>query len=80
MAKELEDNEAGALQVGPTDQGMVRFIIQTRTGVLELDFEPDEAVDIADELLASAERARGAARPSGATPATKRPDRRRRDG
>ncbi len=60
MTDALRDDEAGALQIGPTDSGMVRFIITTRDGVFELDFEPDEAEDIADELTAAADRARRA--------------------
>ncbi|MEO1331597.1 MAG: DUF6324 family protein [Pseudomonadota bacterium] len=69
MTDGLRDDEAGALQVGPTDTGMVRFIIQLPTGLAELDFEPEEAEDIADELMAAAERARAAGR--GRTPEKK---------
>lgn len=74
MTDALRDDEAGALQIGPTDHGMVRFIIQTRDGRIELDFEPDEAADIADEVLASAERARQAA--ASPSPTAKRRPRR----
>ncbi len=55
---DLRDDEAGALQVGVTDRGMVRLILSTRAGVVELDYEPDEADDIAHELAAAADRAR----------------------
>lgn len=58
MTDTLRDEEAGALRIGPTDQGMVRFIITTRAGVVELDFAPDEAEEIANELIASAQTAR----------------------
>lgn len=51
----LGDDEAGALQIGPTDQGMVRLIIATHAGVIELDYEPEEAAEIADELRAAAD-------------------------
>lgn len=56
---DLAANEAGALQIGVTDQRMVRLIVTTRDGVVELDFEPDEADDIAAELSGAATRARG---------------------
>ena len=56
----LRPGEEGSIQLGPTDNGMVRLIISTRDGVYELDFPPDEAREIAEELLtasAIAERA-----------------------
>lgn len=56
----LGPDEAGALRIGATDQGMVRLIITMRSGAADLDFDPDEAEDIAHELLAAAERARAA--------------------
>ena len=56
------------LQIGPTDQGMVRIYIEAEGGVeLPLDFDPEEAEEIAEELLAAAE----AARAMGAKPAGK---------
>lgn len=51
----LSDEENGAVQIGPTDQGMVRLILTTHDGVYELDFPPEEARDIAEEILASVE-------------------------
>lgn len=62
MTSELRDEEEGAIQIGPTDQGMVRFMISTKNGMLELDFPPEEAEEIADELRASAEIARSGAK------------------
>jgi len=55
------ENDAGAdLVVGPTDQGMVRIYI-TGDGVdLPLDFEPEDALAIAEELQAAAEAASAA--------------------
>jgi Family of unknown function (DUF6324) len=50
---------AANLQVGPTTLGMVRLYIQTDTIDLPLDFEPEEAEEIAGELQAAAEKARG---------------------
>lgn len=48
------------LQIGPTDQGMVRIYI-TGDGVdLPMDFDPDDADAIAEELTAAAATARRA--------------------
>ncbi|MFL9854108.1 DUF6324 family protein, partial [Pseudomonas chlororaphis] len=49
---------AANLQVGPTDQGMVRIYLQADGIDLPLDFDPEEATEIAEELLAAAEAAR----------------------
>jgi len=56
----------GTLNVGPTEFGMVRIEVTADNGVsIPLDFDPDEALDIAEELQAAAEaaRARGSLRP-----------------
>lgn len=58
MNDELREGEAGALQIGPTDKGMVRFIITTPSGTHEFDFPPEEAEDIAQEVMAAADAAR----------------------
>lgn len=50
---------AANLQIGPTDHGMVRIYIETETMNLPLDFDPEEAEEIAEELLAAAQAARG---------------------
>ncbi len=49
---------AANLQIGPTDQGMVRLYIETESIDIPLDFEPEEAEEIAEELRAAAQRAR----------------------
>jgi hypothetical protein len=47
------------LQIGPTDAGMVRIFIEAEGGIdLPLDFDPEEAEEIAEELRAAAEAAR----------------------
>jgi hypothetical protein len=46
------------LQIGPTDSGFVRLYIHGDGIDLPMDFEPDEALEIAEELRAAAERAR----------------------
>lgn len=50
---------AANLQVGPTDQGMVRIYIEAEGVDLPLDFDADEATEIAEELLAAADAVRG---------------------
>lgn len=61
------EDEGGSVQIGPTDHGMVRLILTTASGVFEMDFPPEEAREIADEILASAEIAEqgGKAKPRG---------------
>lgn len=75
MGINSESDIAANLQIGPTDRGMVRIYVEA-TGVdLPLDFEPEEAEEIAEELLAAAHAARelaGAApRAPAAPPAAK---------
>jgi hypothetical protein len=57
-----ESDTAANLQIGPTSLGMVRIYVETAEGGLPLDFEPDEAEEIAEELRAAAERARATRR------------------
>jgi hypothetical protein len=49
---------AANLQIGPTTLGMVRLYIEAEGIELPLDFEPEEAEEIAEELKAAAARAR----------------------
>jgi len=70
MGINRESQVAANLQIGPTTLGMVRLFIETESVELPLDFEPDEAEEIAEELRAAAERARSMA-------ATGKPGRRR---
>lgn len=51
------DIEAG-LQIGPTDRGMVRLYLFGDGVDLPLDFDPDEADEIAEELRVAAAQAR----------------------
>jgi hypothetical protein len=54
-----DENDTGAnLQIGPTSLGMVRLYIQGEGIDLPLDFDPEEADDIAEELKAAANHAR----------------------
>ena len=58
MGINSESDVAANLQIGPTTLGMVRVYVETAEGGLPLDFEPDEAEEIAEELRAAAARAR----------------------
>jgi hypothetical protein len=65
---------AANLQIGPTDAGMVRIYVEAEGGIdLPLDFDPEEAEEIAEELRAAAEAARamGAKVKPGGKPAPK---------
>lgn len=63
MGIDSESDVAANLQIGPTTLGMVRLYVETADGGLPLDFEPDEAEEIAEELRAAAARARAMAKP-----------------
>ena len=45
------------MQIGPTDQGMVRIYIEANGLEIPMDFEPDEAEEIAEEIRAAAQTA-----------------------
>ena len=45
------------LQIGPTDQGMVRLFIEAKGVEVPMDFEPEEAEEIAQEILTAAKAA-----------------------
>jgi hypothetical protein len=46
------------MQIGPTDQGMVRIFIESQDVEVPMDFEPEEAEEIAEEIRAAAAAAR----------------------
>ena len=46
------------LQIGPTDKGMVRIYIEANGVEIPMDFDPEEANEIADEIKAAAKAAR----------------------
>lgn len=59
MGIDKQSDIAANIQIGPTELGMVRIYIEADGGVeLPLDFDPEEAEEIAEELLAAAEAAR----------------------
>lgn len=45
------------LQIGPTDVGMVRLFVEAQGIEIPMDFEPDEAREIAEEIIAAAKAA-----------------------
>lgn len=58
MSIDKESDIAANLQIGPTTLGMVRIYIESDGVELPLDFDPEEAEEIADEIKAAAARAR----------------------
>ncbi|MFB2530879.1 DUF6324 family protein [Paracoccus sp. p4-l81] len=58
MGINKQSDLAANLQIGPTSLGMVRIYLEGEGIDLPLDFDPDEAEEIAEELLAAAEAAR----------------------
>lgn len=58
MSIDKQSDIAANLQIGPTSLGMVRIYIEAEGVNLPLDFDPEEAEEIAEELRAAAERAR----------------------
>jgi hypothetical protein len=69
MGIDKQSDIAANLQIGPTSLGMVRIYVEADGVDLPLDFEPEEAEEIAEELRAAAERARA----MGTPPAPKAP-------
>ena len=60
MGIDKQSDIAANLQIGPTTLGMVRLYIEAEGVELPLDFEPEEAEEIAEELMAAARMARAA--------------------
>ncbi|MCV2869593.1 DUF6324 family protein [Defluviimonas sp. WL0002] len=58
MGIDKESEIAANLQIGPTSLGMVRIYVEAEGMELPLDFDPEEAEEIAEELRAAAEAAR----------------------
>ncbi len=46
------------LQIGPTDLGQVRLFVEAGGTEIPMDFTPNEAQEIAEEILAAAKAAR----------------------
>ena len=56
MGIDSESDVSASLQIGPTTLGMVRLYIEGDGVEVPLDFEPDEAEEIAEEIRAAAAR------------------------
>lgn len=59
MGIDTERDIEANLQIGPTDKGMVRIYVESDGVEIPMDFSPDDAEEIADEIMAAAARARG---------------------
>ncbi len=62
MGIDKESEVAANLQIGPTSMGMVRIYIEGDGIDLPMDFEPEEALEIAEELRVAAETIRRSAK------------------
>ena len=54
MGINVESNVEASLQIGPTEKGMVRLYVSNSSIEIPMDFEPDEAREIAEEILSAA--------------------------
>jgi hypothetical protein len=57
MGINTERDVEANLQIGPTDQGMVRLFITAGSAEIPMDFDPEEAEEIAEEILSAARAA-----------------------
>ena len=58
MGIDTERDIEANLQIGPTDKGMVRIYVESEGVEIPMDFDPEEANEIADEIKAAAKAAR----------------------
>lgn len=61
MGINSESDITANLQIGPTSLGMVRIYVAGDGVDLPMDFEPEEAEEIAEEIRAAAAQARAMA-------------------
>lgn len=54
MGINSESDVAADLQIGPTSEGMVRIFVAAEGVEIPMDFEPEEALEIAEEIRAAA--------------------------
>lgn len=62
MSINTERDIEANLQIGPTDRGMVRLFIQAGEVEIPMDFDPEEAEEIAQEIVSAAKAAAARAR------------------
>ncbi|WP_368184570.1 DUF6324 family protein [Aestuariibius sp. HNIBRBA575] len=65
MSINTERDIEANMQIGPTDQGMVRIFIQAGDLEIPMDFDPEEADEIAEEIKAAAMAAGAVAKKNG---------------
>ena len=65
MSIDKESDAEANLQIGPTTLGMVRLYVESRGVEIPMDFDPEEAEEIAEEIRAAAGRARAMASKGG---------------
>ena len=65
MSINRESDLTADLQIAPTSLGRVRIYVTAPGLDIPMDFEPEEAEEIAEELRAAAEAARGMAAAKG---------------
>ncbi len=57
MGIDTERDIEANLQIGPTGKGMVRLFVEGGGVEIPMDFTPEEAREIAEEIMAAANRA-----------------------
>ena len=62
MGINTEKDIEAKLQIGPTDQDMVRICVTAGDAAIPTDFEIDEANDIAEEIMGAARAAAAVAK------------------
>lgn len=62
MGINTERDVEANIQIGPTDQGFVRLFIEAGDIEIPMDFAPEEAEEIAEEIRAAAATARKASK------------------
>lgn len=65
MGIDSESDIAATLRIGPTTLGMVRVYVENGEIEIPMDFEPEEALEIAEELRSAAMAAGRAGRGRG---------------
>lgn len=63
MGINSESDVVANIQIGPTSEGMVRIYVEGDGISIPMDFDPEEADEIAEELRGAAERARAMGKP-----------------
>ena len=62
MGINKQSDVAANLQIGPTDRGMIRIFVEAEGVEIPMDFEPEEATEIAEEIMAAVQQAKAVKR------------------